>query len=480
MLRVRFAPSPTGYLHIGSARTFIFNWLYARRNSGTMILRIDDTDVERNTQESLDSIFEGLKWLDLNWDEFYRQSERGELHQKAAEAILEKGLAYRDFVPDTFKDVDLNEVDIHAKFNPVMRNMSKEESDLRANGGEDFVLRFKVPRDSRKEVTFHDLVYGPQSKATEDIEDFALMRSNKTPTYHMASCADDADLKISHVIRGQDHLSNTFKHVLIFEALGVTPPNFAHLPLLIAPDGSKLSKRKHGPVVSVTTYRDAGFLPQAFVNFVCLLGWSPKDDREKMTRQELTDVFSLEGVNRSNATINFTEQDPFDPKAVWLNAEHIRTMPPDELAAQLLPFLPQADAAKVRQLVPLIQERIKLLSDVKTATDFFFQENSYDPALLIPQKGDAAMAGRALEEARKILGDVAEFNHAGLDPALRAGAERLKIKAGQMFQPIRVAVCGRKDAPPLFETLEVLGRETCLLRIDHALEQLAVTKNQTT
>lgn len=480
MLRVRFAPSPTGYLHIGSARTFIFNWLYARRNGGTMILRIDDTDVERNTQESLDSIFEGLKWLDLSWDEFYRQSERGDLHQKAAQVILEKGLAYRDFVPDTFKDVDLNEVDIHAKFNPMMRNMSKEESDLRANGGEDFVLRFKVPRDTRKEVTFHDLVYGPQSKATEDVEDFALMRSNKTPTYHMASCADDADLKISHVIRGQDHLSNTFKHVLIFEALGVTPPKFAHLPLLIAPDGSKLSKRKHGPVVSVTTYRDAGFLPQAFVNFVCLLGWSPKDDREKMTRQELIDVFSLEGVNRSNATINFTEQDPFDPKAVWLNAEHIRTMPPDELAAQLLPFLPQADAAKVRQLVPLIQERIKLLSEVKTATDFFFQENPYDTALLIPQKGDAAMAGRALEEARKILGDVPEFNHAGLDPALRAGAERLKIKAGQMFQPIRVAVCGRKDAPPLFDTLEVLGRETCLLRIDHALEQLAVTKNQTT
>ena len=478
MLRVRFAPSPTGYLHIGSARTFIFNWLYARRNGGAMILRIDDTDVERNTQESLDSIFEGLKWLDLNWDEFYRQSERGELHQKAAEAILQQGLAYRDFVPDTFKDVDLNEVDIHAKFNPVMRNMSKEESDLRANGGESFVLRFKVPRESRKEVTFHDLVYGPQSKATEDIEDFALLRSNGSPTYHMASCADDADLKISHVIRGQDHLTNTFKHVLIFEALGATPPNFAHLPLLIAPDGSKLSKRKHGPVVSVTTYRDAGFLPQAFVNFVCLLGWSPKDDREKMTRQELIDVFSLEGVNRSNATINFTEQDPFDPKAVWLNAEHIRTMPQDQLAEQLLPFLPQADAAKMRRLVPLIQERIKLLSDVKTTVDFFFQENSYDTALLIPQKGDSAMAARVLEEARRILGDVPEFTHAGLDPALRAGAEQLKIKAGQMFQPIRVAVCGRKDAPPLFETLEILGRETCLVRIDHALEKLTAA-NQT-
>jgi len=468
MLRVRFAPSPTGYLHIGSARTFIFNWLYARHHGATMILRIDDTDVERNTQESLDSIFEGLAWLDLSWDEFYRQSERGTLHQSAADAILAKGMAYRDFVEMSAVGPE------DAKFDPQMRAMSKEESDLRANGGEPFVLRFRVPRESRKEVTFHDLVYGPQSKATEDIEDFALMRSNGTPTYHMASCADDADLRISHVIRGQDHLTNTFKHVLIFEALGVTPPNFAHLPLLIAPDGSKLSKRKHGPVVSVTTYRDAGFLPQAFVNFVCLLGWSPKNDREVMSRQELIDAFSLEGVNRSNATINFTEQDPFDPKAVWLNAEHIRTMPPEQLAEQLLPFLPEADAAKMRQLVPLIQERIKLLSDVRSATDFFFRENQYDSALLIPQKGDVDMAERALLQADAVLRTV-DFNHDSLDAGLRASAQQLNIKAGQMFQPIRVAVCGRKDAPPLFETLEVLGRDKVLERIDHARQKLRTT-----
>src|SRR5689334_22725452 len=472
MLRVRFAPSPTGYLHIGSARTFIFNWLYARRNGGTMILRIDDTDVERNTQESLDSIYEGLDWLGLSWDEFYRQSERGELHRKAAEAILAKGFAYRDFTPAAAAD---DEDKDHAGgpwlFNPGMREMPKVESDMRAAAGEPYVLRFRVPRESRQDVKFHDLVYGAQSKATADIEDFALLRSSGAPTYHMASCADDADLKISHIIRGQDHLTNTFKHVLIFEALGVQPPNFAHLPLLIAPDGSKLSKRKHGPVVSVTTYRDAGFLPQAFINFVCLLGWSPKNDREVMSRQELTEVFSLEGVNHSNATVNFTEQDPFDPKAVWLNAEHIRTLPPEELAKQLMPFLPQADGAKIRQIVPLIQERIRLLSDVKTAADFFFQENEYDGALLIPQKGDADMAERALEQADTVLRTV-DFNHDSLDAGLRASAQHLNIKAGQMFQPIRVAVCGRKDAPPLFETLEVLGRETVLKRIDHARQIL--------
>ena len=219
-----------------------------------------------------------------------------------------------------------------------MRELSKEESDRRAAAGEPFVVRYRVPRETRAEVAFTDLVYGPQSKATADIEDFALLRSNGVPTYHLASCADDADLRISHIIRGQDHLTNTFKHVLIFEALGVEPPKFAHLPLLIAPDGSKLSKRKHGPVVSVTTYRDAGFLSQSYVNFLCLLGWSPKNDREKLSRQELIDVFTLEGVNKSNATVNFTEEDPFDPKALWLNAEHIKTLPVEELSDKLLPF----------------------------------------------------------------------------------------------------------------------------------------------
>src|SRR5215813_196407 len=223
--RVRFAPSPTGFLHVGSARTFIFNWLYARRNGGTMVLRLDDTDVERNTEASVNSIFEGLRWLNLGWDEEYKQSERLALHRQIADVIFQKGLAYRDFTP--------------------------------AHTG-----------DSEK--------YGEQVKAADDIEDFALLRSDGMPTYHLASCADDIDLKISHIIRGQDHLSNTYKHVLIFNAAGGDlsegkTPQFAHLPLLVAPDGSKLSKRKHGPVVSVTTYRDAGFLLEAFINFLCLL-----------------------------------------------------------------------------------------------------------------------------------------------------------------------------------------------------------------
>ena len=377
MLRVRFAPSPTGFLHIGSARTFIFNWLYARHNGGTMILRIDDTDVERNTQASLDSIFDGLRWLDLGWDEQYRQSERLAVHQATAQAIFEKGLAYRDFTPGRAGAGENRRA-------PKARGCSipacASFPPPRATGAPRPASRSccasACRATSAANVCFRDAVYGEQSKSTADIEDFALLRSNGMPTYHLASCADDADLRISHIIRGQDHLTNTFKHVLIFEAAGATPPQFAHLPLLIAPDGAKLSKRRHGPVVSVTTYRDDGFLPQAFVNFLCLLGWSPKDDRERMSRQELIDAFSFEGINRSNAVVNFTEEDPIDPKALWLNAEHIRALPVEDLADRLLPVVRAAgfdvDRARMLRITPLVQERIKLLRDVLTVADFFF------------------------------------------------------------------------------------------------------------
>src|SRR5438445_1339042 len=506
--RVRFAPSPTGFLHVGSARTFIFNWLYARHNGGTMILRLDDTDVERNTEASVQSIFEGLKWLDLSWDEEYKQSERGTLHRQMAETIFQKGLAYRDFTPAHTGDSEKSGAQGTWLFNPGMRELSREESDRRAAAGEKFALRYRVPREDGQTVRFTDAVYGEQVKAAADIEDFALLRSDGMPTYHLASCADDADLRISHIIRGQDHLSNTYKHVLIFEAAGFTPPQFAHLPLLVAPDGTKLSKRRHGPVVSVTTYRDAGFLPEAFINFLCLLGWSPKNDREQMTRQQLVEAFTLEAINRSNAVVNFKEnenvgrapspaavdsaavdlpyaaadatlypEETFDPKALWLNAEHIRSLPIDDLTERLLPIVQSAgyriDLQKLQRITPLIRERIKLLRDVLTAADFFFVDElpPYDPAELIPQKGDATLALKVLKRARDLLAHT-EFTHDALDSTLRAAAQELGIKPGQMFQPIRVAVCGRKNAPPLFETLEVLGRETTLGRIDKAIPKI--------
>ena len=464
-----------------------------------MILRLDDTDVERNTDASVTSIFEGLKWLGLGWDEEHKQSERGTLHRHMAETIFRRGLAYRDFTPAHTGDSERSGAQGTWLFNPGMRELSREESDRRAAAGEPFALRFRVPRDEtttvwgqpssavrfaegKLSVHFDDAVYGKQVKACVDIEDFALLRSDGMPTYHLASCADDADLRISHIIRGQDHLSNTFKHVLIFEAAGYAPPHFAHLPLLVAPDGTKLSKRRHGPVVSVTTYRDAGFLPDAFINFLCLLGWSPKDDRTKMSLPELVEIFSLEGINRANAVVNFKEpaatpEETFDPKAIWLNAEHIRGLAIEDLSQRLLPIVREAGfdvtPEKMLQITPLIRERIKLLRDVLTAADFFFVDQlpPYDPAELIPQKGDAAIAIRVLEKASVLLPSV-EFKHDPLDQALRAAAQELGVKAGQMFQPIRVAVCGRKNAPGLFETLEVLGKPIVLDRIQQALRKL--------
>jgi len=481
--RVRFAPSPTGFLHVGSARTFIFNWLFARHNSGTMVLRLDDTDAGRNTEASVLSIFEGLRWLGLAWDEEYKQSERLALHRQAAEAIFAKGLAYRDFTPAHSAGGDQDSSQGAWLFNPGMRELPREESDRRAAAGEPFALRYRVPRDSEAKfgvvhtLQFDDLVYGAQSKLADEVEDFALLRSDGMPTYHLASCADDADLRISHIIRGQDHLTNTFKHMLIFEALGAQPPQFAHLPLLVAPDGTKLSKRRHGPVVSVTTYRDAGFLPEAFINFLCLLGWSPKNDREFLTLEELTAAFTLEGVNRANAVVNFKEEDPFDQKAVWLNAEHIRAIPVEQLSGAIEPFFRQAGLKaapeKLLAVTPLIRERIKLLRDAAGAADFFFLEElaPYDPAELIPQKGDAALALRVLRQACEVLA-ATPFDHDSLEKALRETAAALGLKAGPMFQPIRVAVCGRKNAPPLFETMAVLGRDVCIDRIRQAEAKL--------
>jgi glutamyl-tRNA synthetase len=378
------------------------------------------------------------------------------LHRQVAEAIFQKGMAYRDFTPAQNTDSrKIGRAGHLALPTPDMREMPREESDRRAAAGEPFALRFRVPRDtphSRCASPTPSTASRPSPPPISKISRF--VRSDGMPTYHLASCADDAALRISHIIRGQDHLTNTFKHVLIFEAAGVAPPQFAHLPLLVAPDGAKLSKRRHGPVVSVTTYRDAGFLADAFVNFIVLLGWSPKNDREQMTRQELIDAFSLEGINRSNAVVNFKEEDPFDPKAVWLNAEHIRTLPVEELSDLLLPVVRAAgnsiDPPKMLQITRLIRERIRLLPDALTVADFFFAESlaPYDSAELIPKKGDRALALAVLERASVTLA-AAEFSHDSLEAALRAAASEQAIKPGQMFEPIRVAVCGRKTAPPV-------------------------------
>ncbi|MFN7924024.1 MAG: glutamate--tRNA ligase [Bryobacteraceae bacterium] len=470
MPRVRFAPSPTGYLHIGSARTFIFNWLYARRNQGTMILRIDDTDIERNTEASLQSIYDGLNWLELGWDEHYRQSERLELHRAAAWRIFEKGLAYRDFTAAQPAD---DASDDRSKgawlFNPGMRELTPEESDRRAKAGEPFVLRYRVPRGSGRVIRFQDAVYGDQTKSADDVEDFALLRSSGMPTYHMASCADDADLRITDIIRGQDHLSNTFKHVLIFEALGAEPPVLAHLPLLIAPDGSKLSKRKHGPVVSVTTYRDAGFLPHAYVNFLCLLGWSPKDDREQMTREEILAVFSLAGINRSNAVVNFTEDNPIDPKALWLNTQHLRSAPLDDLLPRVRATLVAAGLTpppddQFRTTVDVIRSRYATLHDFGTkGRPYFVDDFEREPESLA--KLNEPRARELLRELAGRIEGASEFTEQSVEAALRALAEEKGVKAGLLINGARAALTGQKTGPSAFAVFMAVGRERAIERL---------------
>jgi glutamyl-tRNA synthetase len=473
MVRARFAPSPTGYLHIGSARTFIFNWLFVRRQKGTMVLRIDDTDIERNTAASLNSIYEGLDWLGLGWDEFYRQSDRLDLHRELAHRLLAQGHAYRDFTPAQGEMEDRKPSDGPWLCHPEMRALSQADSDRRAQAGEPFVIRFRVPRDTPREVQFHDLVYGPQTKSTADIEDFALLRSNGMPTYHLASCTDDIDLKITHIVRGQDHLSNTYKHVLIFEGFGVAVPQFAHLPLLVAPDGAKLSKRKHGPVVSVTTYRNHGFLPIGYINFLCLLGWSPKDNREQMTLEELTSAFSFEGVNRANAVINFSEEDPIDPKAAWLNSQHLRTMPIDALvgparaALEKCGLKPYGDEAHFAHVVDVTRKRFETLLDFPTKGRAYFADDF--------EMGPTALEKLEVPGARELLHELGgriaanpEFTEASVETELRRLADERGVKAGVLINASRAALTGQSVGPSAFAMFVCIGRERVITRLRKA------------
>src|SRR6185312_15761957 len=339
-VRVRFAPSPTGYLHIGAARSALFNWLYARKTGGKFLLRIEDTDLQRSSDESTRSIIEGLEWLGLDYDEDpVFQSANAPEHRAAANRLLEEGKAYRDFTPKEQRS-DNNvkeEIAERARAQSVegadqrsnpFRDLAKEESDRRAAAGEPFAVRLKVPESGQ--TRFDDIVYGPQERDYSEIEDLVLLRSDGHPLYNLSVVIDDIEMGITHVIRGQDHLTNTHKQILLYEALGAGVPQFAHLPLILAPNKGKLSKRKHGEVVSLTTYRDRGFLPAAFRNFLALLGWAPANGKEMLTVDELVQEFTLEHIHRSPAVFNFQENDPrhwTDEKALWMNAEYIRTLP---------------------------------------------------------------------------------------------------------------------------------------------------------
>jgi len=487
--RVRFAPSPTGYLHIGAARSALFNWLYARKVGGTFLLRVEDTDLQRSTDESTRSIIEGLKWLELDYDEeIVFQSDNAEKHRAAARRLVVEGKAYRDFTPKEQRDDKGIKQEIAERAraqaaegvdhrsNPF-RELAKEESDQRAAAGEPFAIRLKVAREGTSRFT--DIVYGEQERGYSEIEDLVLLRSDGHPLYNLSVVLDDIEMGITHVIRGQDHLTNTHKQILLYEAFGAAVPQFAHLPLILAPNKAKLSKRKHGEVVSLTTYRDRGFVPAAFRNFLALLGWSPPDGKEIMSRDELVEKFSLEAIGRANAVFNFHENDPrhwTDDKALWMNAEYIRTMP----LAELLPMVKEEmRSAKLwreeyddderewfEKAVELIRHRFFTLKDFSSQGRAYFSEDfDFDEAavkkniLKEPRLKDLlpALAGR--------LENLESFNAATAEEALRAFSEEQGVKAGLLINSSRTMLTGQSVGPSMFEVFDIIGRERSATRL---------------
>ncbi|HEY3102161.1 MAG TPA: glutamate--tRNA ligase [Pyrinomonadaceae bacterium] len=487
--RVRFAPSPTGYLHIGAARSALFNWLYARKTGGKFLLRVEDTDLQRSTEESTRSIIEGLKWLELDYDEeIVFQSDNADEHRVAARRLVEEGQAYRDFTPkETRDDKGIKQEiaeraraqaaeGVDHRSNPF-RNLPKEESDRRAAGGEPFAIRLKVPVEGASRFT--DIVYGEQERSYSEIEDLVLLRSDGHPLYNLSVVLDDIEMGITHVIRGQDHLTNTHKQILLYQAFGAPVPKFAHLPLILAPNKAKLSKRKHGEVVSLTTYRDRGFVPAAFRNFLALLGWSPPDGKEILSREELVEKFSLEGIGRANAVFNFHENDPrhwTDDKALWMNAEYIRTMP----LAELLPMVKdELRSAKLwreeyddderewfEKAVELIRHRFFTLKDFSSQGRAYFSEDfDFDEAAVKKNILKEPRLREPLPALADRLENVEPFTAATAEEALRAFSEEAGVKAGLLINGSRTMLTGQAVGPSMFEVFEIIGRERSAMRL---------------
>jgi glutamyl-tRNA synthetase len=487
-IRVRFAPSPTGYLHIGSARTALFNYLYARHTGGKFLLRIEDTDLARSTEESTRSILEGLEWLGFGPDEtIVFQSDNAPKHREAALKLLAEGKAYRDFTPKEERaDGDVktsiadraraNQGEKNMRDNPY-RDLPEAESKQRADAGEPFAIRLKVAESGK--TSFEDSVYGLQEREYSEIEDLVLLRSDGHPLYNLAVVCDDIEMEITNVIRGQDHLTNTHKQILIYEALGKTPPVFAHLPLIMAPNKGKLSKRKHGEVVSMTTYRDAGFLSAAFVNFLALLGWSSKTEQELMTLDELVAAFTLDGIHRSNAIFNFDANDPrrwTDDKAIWFNAEYIRTMP----AGELLPFVKAElkseklwrdeyeddDAAWFEQTVDLIRQRFFTLKDFSRQGRAFFSEDyDFNPEAIAKHLSKEPLLKQWLPELAGVLENTEDFSHDNLEVVIKQFCEERGTKLGTVMNASRVLLTGQAVGPSMLMIFIMLGKDRSVLRL---------------
>jgi glutamyl-tRNA synthetase len=481
-VRVRFAPSPTGYLHVGGARTALYNWLFARRQGGVFILRIEDTDADRSKPELTTAILRSMEWLGLTWDEGpFHQSERLDRYHAMAAELERLGHAYPCFC--TVKELQARRVKAEAerrawKYDGACRNLPEGERDRRRATGEPFAIRFRVP-DSGK-TSFEDQVFGLIEIENSDIEDFVLLRSDGHPTYHLGVVADDLDMRVTHVVRGADHLSNTPKQILVYEALKASAPVFAHLPLILGPDKQRLSKR-HG-ATSVEAYREQGILPEALVNFLALLGWTPPGGKEIVSREEMAKSFELTAVSKSNAV--------FDPeKLAWMNSEYLRALPPEQLLplveeelknAGLFsePVSPESgvrspeEQARFEKSVLLLQSRTRTVKDFSGSfRAFFVDEFEYEAGAERKFWKDPSLPDLLAALAERLSGS-GPFDAQATESALRGLAEEKGVKAGLLINASRVALTGQGVAPGLFDVMAVLGRDRVARRLLRAAEYL--------
>ncbi|MBI4169024.1 MAG: glutamate--tRNA ligase [Acidobacteria bacterium] len=481
-VRVRFAPSPTGFLHVGGARTALFNWLFTRRHRGTLILRIEDTDVARSTEESVRTILEGLTWLGIGWDEGpFFQSRSLEAHGALARRLLESGRAYRCFCGAAALEAKRKAAEAEGaawKYDRTCLRIDPEESRRRQAAGAPAVIRFRVPDGA---VSWDDLVHGPTSFDSSVIEDIVLLRSDGSPTYNLSCVSDDLEMRITHVIRGDDHISNTPKQILLYRAVAAEPPRFAHLPLILGPDKKRLSKR-HG-AVSVTEYRERGYLPEALFNFLALLGWSPGEGREKMTKEEMIAGFALEAINRKGAI--FDEQ-----KLEWLNSQYINDLDPARVAALIRGDLERAglfvhdlDEGGARRdwflhVIQALKTRSKILPDFARdirpflSDDFEYRPEAVEKHLTAAKEGGPQGVAARMRALRGALAGVSPFTEAATEEALRALAASRDEPAAAYIHPLRVALVGTAVSPGIFTVLALIGRERALARLDRAVSFL--------
>ncbi len=476
MVRVRFAPSPTGYPHLGNIRTALFNWLFARHNNGSFILRIEDTDVARRVEGAIDTILDSLRWLGLDWDEGpYFQSERLEMYREAADQLVREELAYLCYCSPQRLEAMRQEQTKRKQppgYDRRCRHLTREQkAGLEASGAPP-VVRFKSPLEGQ--TSFHDLIRGEIVFENSTLDDFVLLKSDGYPTYHLANIVDDHSMAISHILRADEWLSSTPRHALLYQALGWQPPQFAHLPMILGTDRSKLSKR-HG-ATSISEYRDQGYLPEAMINFLALLGWSLDDKTELLSREEIVKHFSLERVSKTAAVFN---RDKLD----WMNGVYLRNLSLEDYSERAISFLERdlpseverpLDTDYIRQIMPLIQERAKTLAEVPQLSEFFFVDKlEYDAGLLLG-KLESGQVVKILQAAITRAEKLGNWDAASLEAVLRPMAEELNLKTGDFFGLLRVATTGRTAAPPLFQTMEVLGKERCLKRLKTALDKLSL------